>query len=261
MFSHLYQRGKWQVFIDCTNYFSFLSIVKLFLVKPQCTIMLHKIAPYDKYISYGYVSNYDFYCPFTKGTRIIDILSCTPFCKYIKTEDRRYYVSADSAFLSEMNVLWKPGKIRILISPYGFSFKMRTEDLISLIERLKRSVYSDRMSVIILDVVNYNYLNKIHDDFYRSAPRMSLKRFITFVSTADIVISIATGTAHLAQALDKCLVAVYSNFDHINLFLPIENGRTEVVVSGHARPADGITDDFSIKKVIEDTESFIRILS
>ena len=103
--------------------------------------------------------------------------------------------------------------------------------------------------------------NTQHDDFYRSAPRMSLKRFITFVSTADIVISIATGTAHLAQALDKCLVAVYSNFDHINLFLPIENGRTEVVVSGHARPADGITDDFSIKKVIEDTESFIRILS
>ncbi|MGC6248240.1 glycosyltransferase family 9 protein, partial [Bisgaard Taxon 45] len=162
--------------------------------------------------------NYNYHCKVPLNTHISDYLKYTPLHSFINEKDNRYVLKIfNKTNISHLD----NNKIKILISPQGSCRHIPAKEIASLINNIENNIKSECCFILALIREKESYLSEINENISSPInltllPNIPLAEYLNVVNTANLVISVDSGTVHIACALSKRLLAFYAN-DQTNL--------------------------------------------
>ncbi|HDR0782442.1 TPA: glycosyltransferase family 9 protein, partial [Pasteurella multocida] len=214
--AHMTNRKKWDLYLDFQPTFTSKSIILEKILSPKYILIFSK--KNKKSYNTSTINNYNYHCKVPLNTHISDYLKYTPLHCFIDDKDNKYILNTVN---KSHDKYWKNNKIRILISPQGSNRHIPEEEIASLINNIGNNIKTECSFLLSLTKEKENYLSKIKENMSSPInitllPDVSLSEYLNIVNSSDLVISVDSGTVHIACALSKKLLAFYAN-DEANL--------------------------------------------
>lgn len=244
----LKNRGKWDVLLDFTNKINTYNLMWTKFLKPKIVIIFGEKD--DKhYFNKKNIKNYDFDCVPPLEVHTIDYLLYSEFTKYFKLEKQKPYLKLANTEIESVKKHWKMEKndkrIKILLSPQGSDREIPVEEIVNFLNKLGKNV-SEKIKIIMGNTAGSeeyfkkltSLLNKDLNLDIMLCEKLSLREYLAFVASSELVIGVDGGSCHIACVFQKPLLSFYAN-NIYNLYkwspVPYEEIDTLRVVSDENR--------------------------
>lgn len=200
------ERGKWELLLDfCPTFTSkFILIEKL--IKPKFTLIFYR--KWKKHYNISSVQNYHYHC-ISDDTHASEYLNHPLFSDYLNPENAKYTLN-----ISHNKKISFP--LKVVLAPQGTTRFIPVEEVITLLNHIDSNL-TDKIQIILsmqtnqqeyFNSIQKNNTHKISISQFKSS---TIEEYIQLIADADIVISVDSGSVHLACALEKPLLAFYAN--------------------------------------------------
>lgn len=211
----LQQRKKWDLILDFYESFHSKEMI-IFKILAAKAVMIFKKKEKPHY-HFKNIKNYDFYCPYNANNHVCRHLNTSKFAEFFPIPDPKISFKINKVDENLIHCLWQStNKIHIFIAPQGsVAFKqISPNDLANLLNGLDKSLRSVTRFILCHTKNSIAYFNQLkqlcnNDLNINLSPPTNLQQYIDLVASADLIISVDSGTAHLACALQRPLLSFY----------------------------------------------------
>lgn len=202
------QRKQWDLLIDFQPNFTSSWLMMTKIISPTAILIFNKDA--QKYYNLNRIKNYDYYCDIPAHIHMVDYLKHSLLSDFIDHSQNNYILGKlfDNQPEEELT---KP--ITIVVAPLGSSRKIPSQELQALLNAIPPTLANAIKIILSADKAYFQevkaklarYLKLTH---YHAQP---LSHYLNQLNQANIVVSVDSGTVHLACAFEKPLLAFYAN--------------------------------------------------
>lgn len=244
----LENRGKWDVLLDFTNKINTNSLVWTKFLKAKIVIIFGEKDD-NHYFNKKNINNYDFDCTPPIEVHTIDYLLHSEFTKYFKFEKQKPYLKIADTEIESVEKVWKmpenDKRIKILLSPQGSDREIPVHEIANFLNKLDKNI-SKKIKIVMGNTAgSEEYFEKLTSLINKNlnldimlCEKLSIREYLAFVATSELVIGVDGGSCHIACAFKKPLLSFYAN-NEFNLYkwspVPYENIDTFRVVSNENR--------------------------
>lgn len=227
------QRGKWDLLLDFQPNFTSKLILLNKIIAPKTIIIFNK--DNKKYYNTDRIKNYNYQCNIPDNVHMSDYLNHSILSHFIDPLSNKYNLTI---FKNDIYNLTNK-KIKILVSPFGSTREIPCHELVSVFNHLDKNIFSSIEIILTSHQKNHNYYqefknNIIQDINIHDYHSNSLSNYIELINQANIIVSVDSGTVHLACALKKPLLSFYANNStNINKWHPLvhEGINSKIIIS------------------------------
>lgn len=244
----LRNRGKWDILLDFTNKINTNRLMWTKFLKPKIVIIFGK-KDEKHYFNKKNIKNYDFHCVPPIEVHTIDYLLYSEFVKYFKIERQKPYLKLPKNEIEVIKRAWKMEKndkrIKILLSPQGLDREIPVGEIAIFLNKLDKNI-SKKIKIVMGNTAGsekyFNELNLLLDKNLNLdiilCEKLSVREYLAFVASSELVIGVDGGSCHIACAFKRPLLSFYANNTY-NLYkwspVPYEDVDTFKVVSNENR--------------------------
>ncbi len=211
------QRKKWDLYLDFSPQFTSRALILDKILAPQRVMILGKTA--KKYYSLDNIHNYDFYRPVPTNAHFKDYLKYSDFANYLAEQAEVFYqLDLSDKIKQKAEMRWNRNKVRILLCPHGSAIrrKLSAQECGCILQQIS-SQFLDKIDIQLgYSANNKEYLAALNQfsslPNIRSTERTTVEQYLALVNSSDLVLSVDSGTVHVACAFGKSLLAFYANF-------------------------------------------------
>ncbi|WP_164836846.1 glycosyltransferase family 9 protein [Neisseria flavescens] len=213
-FQCLKQRNKWQLYLDFYETYNSRHILKTALLSPEATMIFHKTP--KTYYNTDTLRNYTFHCPPPNGAHMASLLQTSVLSEYflIPKPD----VSLDTNYIAQNGKhYWQDNKLHILIAPQGSIAKRKIppQEITSLLNCLNPQIIQKCQFLLCNTQGGVDYLTTLKMQCpnlnIALSPPTDLHQYLSLLAASDLVISVDSGSAHLACAFKRPLLCFFAN--------------------------------------------------
>lgn len=224
--SYFRQHKKWDLFLDFNEVFTTRELVKNKILSPRATMIFKKER--KPYYHLDNIKNYDFYCPFSPREHVSRHLNTSEFAKHHTVPAPEICFEFAEEEKQQAAPFWQAnGKIKVFVAPQGsVPFKaIAPRDLAALLNKLAPELRPHVQFLLCRTKTAEAFFTELSGlldadiDIRLSAPT-TLQQYIAVTASADLVISVDSGTAHLACAAKRPLLSFYVEHN-INTWSPL----------------------------------------
>lgn len=208
--SYFCERNKWDLYLDFQPTYTTKSIIQEIILSPKKIIVFNK--KYKKYYNLDSVKNYNFACVQSESSHISDYLNNSVINKWLSPDSAVYQLNQPKLDVN-YDEIWGH-KVRILLAPFGSARKIPLKEIIELISLIDEKKLKKVKIILTNTIGSQLYLDELKKvvknlDITVSPPTTILQ-YIGLVASSDIVISVDSGTVHIAAALKKKIISFYA---------------------------------------------------
>jgi alpha 1,6-DD-heptosyltransferase len=232
--SCLYQRKKWQFYLDFYETYNSRHIIKTALLSPAAIMIFHKTP--KSYYNTDTLLNYTFHCPPPREAHMVSLLQTSAFSDYFSIPKPNVSLNR-VPLMQKVRSYWQDGKLRILLAPQGSVVTRRIppQEMAELLNSLSLEI-ANKCQFLLGNAHNsINYLAELKElcpglDI-SSTPPTDLKQYLSLIAEANLVIAVDSGSVHLACAFQRPLLCFFANNpSNIRKWYPINNSDTPMLV-------------------------------
>ena len=228
--SYYKNRKKWDLLIDFYESFTSSTLIKNKILAPK-RIMIFKKR--DKtYYNSSTINNYDDYCHFSTNEHVSRHLNSSTFADYFTVPEPQIQFEFSETEKQLATPIWQKfgnNCIRVFIAPQGsVPFKAVSPKEIATVLNKVKPEWRSKTTFVLCNTKNapafFADLKSLcaPDIQLFLAPKTTLKEYIALTASANIVISVDSGTAHLACAAKVPLLSYYV-CHNIKMWSPMSN--------------------------------------
>ncbi|STZ77450.1 glycosyltransferase family 9 protein [Bergeriella denitrificans] len=220
-FSCWQQRKKWQLYLDFYETYNSRHIFRTALLAPEATIIFHKTE--KSYYRTDTVRNHDFHCPPKTGAHMSTWLSTSVLSQHRHLPAPCVRLETNPTTLKAIQSFWPSETYRILLAPQGSvcTRRIAPAELAALLNQIQPELRPKIQFLLCHTQGSNDYFAELTalcdpDLVLNLSAETSLTQYLNLTASADTVISIDSGTVHLACAFRRPLLAFYA--DHSENF-------------------------------------------
>lgn len=214
--SYFNHRKKWDLLIDFNESFHTKDLVMSKILSPKLVMIFKKKE--RKYYHLNNIKNYDYYCPFPANHHVSRHLITSELSKYFSIKEPEICFEYPDAEKKAGEKIWQQqkGDLRVFIAPQGsIGFKgMPPVDIAKLLNKCAPE-WREKTCFLLCNTKHspafFAELKELCDPDIniQLSPKTSLAEYVSLTATADVVVGVDSGTAHLACALKRPLLSFY----------------------------------------------------
>lgn len=211
-YHYLEQRRKWDLYLDFQPSFTTKTILFEKILSPKYIAISPKRT--NKFYTPETVKNFNVTLRVSNDSHIADYLTKSQFGQYLDSNAASYCLRVEKN--DNLPISFKQDKFSILISPQGSNREIPAEEMAVLINRLDDQVHHECRFILAVPQAGEYYLDCLraglkHKVDLMLLPKTTLLEYVQIISECDFIISVDSGTVHLACAINKPLLAFYAN--------------------------------------------------